>query len=100
MPLILLGGINELDTVDGALAGGFEFVAMARALLRDPALVSRFPQRDRDGRSVRALHEMHADGVQRHPAASSALRPDPRVCDAGARDEAAVRRHRPSIGKG
>lgn len=42
MPLILLGGINELDTVDGALAGGFEFVAMARALLRDPALVSRF----------------------------------------------------------
>lgn len=42
MPLILLGGINELDTVDGALAGGFEFVAMARALLRDPALVNRF----------------------------------------------------------
>lgn len=42
MPLILLGGINERDTVDGALAGGFEFVAMARALLRDPALVNRF----------------------------------------------------------
>lgn len=42
MPLILLGGINERDTVDDALAGGFEFVAMARALLRDPALVNRF----------------------------------------------------------
>ncbi len=42
MPLILLGGINELDTVHGALAEGFGFVAMARALLRDPGLVNRF----------------------------------------------------------
>ncbi|AFC46419.1 NADH:flavin oxidoreductase [Mycobacterium intracellulare] len=42
MPLILLGGINRLDTVEGALAEGFEFVAMARALLRDPFLVNRF----------------------------------------------------------
>lgn len=42
MPLILLGGINELETVSAALAGGFEFVAMARALLRDPQLVNRF----------------------------------------------------------
>ena len=41
MPLILLGGINRLDTIDGALAEGFEFVAMARALLRDPDLVRR-----------------------------------------------------------
>ncbi|MCB1026262.1 MAG: NADH:flavin oxidoreductase, partial [Microthrixaceae bacterium] len=38
MPLILLGGINERDTIDGALAEGFEFVAMARALLRQPDL--------------------------------------------------------------
>jgi len=42
MPLILLGGLNELHTVDTALAEGFEFVAMARALLRDPGLVNRF----------------------------------------------------------
>ncbi|UGU01437.1 NADH:flavin oxidoreductase [Mycobacterium intracellulare] len=42
MPLILLGGINRLDTVEGALAEGFEFVAMARALLRDSFLVNRF----------------------------------------------------------
>lgn len=42
MPLILLGGINELATVHGALAEGFEFVAMARALLRDPGLIDRF----------------------------------------------------------
>ncbi|WP_280833183.1 NADH:flavin oxidoreductase [Mycolicibacterium frederiksbergense] len=42
MPLILLGGVNELATVQEALDEGFEFVAMARALLRDPALVNRF----------------------------------------------------------
>jgi 2,4-dienoyl-CoA reductase-like NADH-dependent reductase (Old Yellow Enzyme family) len=41
MPLILLGGINERATIDGALAEGFEFVAMARALLREPDLVNR-----------------------------------------------------------
>jgi 4,4'-dithiodibutanoate disulfide reductase len=42
MPLILLGGVNRLDTAEGAIGEGFEFVAMARALLRDPALVNRF----------------------------------------------------------
>lgn len=40
MPLVLLGGINELDTINSALAEGFEFVAMARALLREPDLVN------------------------------------------------------------
>jgi 2,4-dienoyl-CoA reductase-like NADH-dependent reductase (Old Yellow Enzyme family) len=40
MPLVLLGGINRLDTIEGALADGFEFVAMARALLREPDLVN------------------------------------------------------------
>ena len=41
MPLILLGGINRLDTINGAMSEGFEFVAMARALLREPDLVNR-----------------------------------------------------------
>src|SRR5256885_3769594 len=41
LPLILLGGINRLDSVQRALAEGFEFVAMARALLREPDLVDR-----------------------------------------------------------
>jgi 2,4-dienoyl-CoA reductase-like NADH-dependent reductase (Old Yellow Enzyme family) len=41
MPLILLGGINRLDTISSALAEGFDFVAMGRALLREPDLVSR-----------------------------------------------------------
>jgi 2,4-dienoyl-CoA reductase-like NADH-dependent reductase (Old Yellow Enzyme family) len=42
LPLILLGGINRLDTVTGALAEGFDFVAMGRALLREPDLVNRW----------------------------------------------------------
>jgi 2,4-dienoyl-CoA reductase-like NADH-dependent reductase (Old Yellow Enzyme family) len=41
MPLIRLGGINRLDTVERALGEGFAFVAMARALLREPDLVAR-----------------------------------------------------------
>jgi 2,4-dienoyl-CoA reductase-like NADH-dependent reductase (Old Yellow Enzyme family) len=41
MPLILLGGINRLETITRALDEGFAFVAMARALLRDPDLVSK-----------------------------------------------------------
>ena len=36
MPLILLGGINRLETIERALADGFEFVAMA---LTGPRLV-------------------------------------------------------------
>ncbi|HET9611105.1 MAG TPA: NADH:flavin oxidoreductase [Acidimicrobiales bacterium] len=42
MPLILLGGINRIETVHGALAEGFDFVAMGRALLREPELVNRW----------------------------------------------------------
>jgi 2,4-dienoyl-CoA reductase-like NADH-dependent reductase (Old Yellow Enzyme family) len=42
MPLILLGGINRLDTVTAALDEGFEAVAMARALLREPDLIARW----------------------------------------------------------
>ena len=41
MPLILLGGINRLRTMEQALDEGFAFVAMARALLRQPDLLLR-----------------------------------------------------------
>jgi 2,4-dienoyl-CoA reductase-like NADH-dependent reductase (Old Yellow Enzyme family) len=40
-PLILLGGITRRDTIERAMAEGFEFVAMARALLREPDLIAR-----------------------------------------------------------
>ncbi len=51
MPLILLGGINRLDTVTRALGEGFEFVALARALLREPGLVNRW-RAGRDGEGL------------------------------------------------
>jgi 2,4-dienoyl-CoA reductase-like NADH-dependent reductase (Old Yellow Enzyme family) len=41
MPLVLLGGISERATMDLAMAEGFQFVAMARALLREPDLLNR-----------------------------------------------------------
>ncbi|GAA4055039.1 NADH:flavin oxidoreductase [Actinomadura miaoliensis] len=41
MPLVLLGGITERATMDRAMAEGFQFVALARALLREPDLIDR-----------------------------------------------------------
>ncbi|MEZ5321461.1 MAG: NADH:flavin oxidoreductase [Microthrixaceae bacterium] len=40
-PLILLGGVNGRTDVDRAMAEGFDFVAMGRALLREPDLPIR-----------------------------------------------------------
>jgi 2,4-dienoyl-CoA reductase-like NADH-dependent reductase (Old Yellow Enzyme family) len=40
-PLILLGGLNRLDTMKSAIAEGFQFVALGRALLREPDLIRR-----------------------------------------------------------
>lgn len=51
MPIILLGGINTRATIESALADGFEFVAMARALLREPDLVNRL----RDGETDKGI---------------------------------------------
>jgi 2,4-dienoyl-CoA reductase-like NADH-dependent reductase (Old Yellow Enzyme family) len=48
LPVILLGGVNRLDTVEEAMGEGFSFVAMARALLREPDLVGRWARGDRD----------------------------------------------------
>jgi 2,4-dienoyl-CoA reductase-like NADH-dependent reductase (Old Yellow Enzyme family) len=40
LPLVLLGGINTVATIRQAMAEGFEFVALGRALLRKPELVN------------------------------------------------------------
>ncbi|HET7684477.1 MAG TPA: NADH:flavin oxidoreductase [Marmoricola sp.] len=48
MPLVMLGGINERATMERAMADGFEFVAMARALLREPDLVNRLQAGETD----------------------------------------------------
>jgi 2,4-dienoyl-CoA reductase-like NADH-dependent reductase (Old Yellow Enzyme family) len=41
MPLILLGGITDHASMTQAIAEGFDFVAMGRALLMEPDLVKR-----------------------------------------------------------
>lgn len=51
MPLMLLGGVNRLDTVEQAMADGFDLVAMGRALLREPDLVDRW----RTGRAAAGI---------------------------------------------
>jgi 2,4-dienoyl-CoA reductase-like NADH-dependent reductase (Old Yellow Enzyme family) len=44
MPLILLGGITNRETMDLAMAEGFDFVAMGRALLAEPDLINRIKE--------------------------------------------------------
>lgn len=46
LPLMLLGGINTRATMDLAMQEGFEMVAMARALLREPDLVARMTREE------------------------------------------------------
>jgi 2,4-dienoyl-CoA reductase-like NADH-dependent reductase (Old Yellow Enzyme family) len=53
MPLILLGGITNRETMDLAMAEGFDFVAMGRALLAEPDLINRI-KADGDAHSVRS----------------------------------------------
>lgn len=48
LPIVLLGGINRRDTIDRAMAEGFDFVAMGRGLLRDPGLVNEMARGERD----------------------------------------------------
>jgi len=48
MPLILLGGINKVETIENALGDeGFDLVAMGRALLRNPNLINELSERSR-----------------------------------------------------
>ena len=54
LPLILLGGITNRETMDLAMAEGFDFVAMGRALLAEPDLINRIKS-DGDAHTVKAL---------------------------------------------
>jgi 2,4-dienoyl-CoA reductase-like NADH-dependent reductase (Old Yellow Enzyme family) len=53
MPLVLLGGITRLATAEQAISEGFSFVAMARALLRQPDLPLQW--RSEGGGAVESL---------------------------------------------
>ena len=54
MPLILLGGITNRETMDTAMNAGFDFVAMGRALLAEPDLINRI-RADGPAHSVRSI---------------------------------------------
>ncbi|WP_433473952.1 NADH:flavin oxidoreductase [Spirillospora sp. CA-142024] len=54
MPLILLGGVTDRAGMDTAMAEGFQFVAMARALLREPDLINRI--KDEPGTRSLCVH--------------------------------------------
>ena len=41
LPMVLLGGVTSLAVMTEAMDAGFEFVAMGRALLREPDLINR-----------------------------------------------------------
>jgi 2,4-dienoyl-CoA reductase-like NADH-dependent reductase (Old Yellow Enzyme family) len=41
LPMVLLGGVTSHETMATAMGEGFQFVAMARALLREPDLINR-----------------------------------------------------------
>jgi 2,4-dienoyl-CoA reductase-like NADH-dependent reductase (Old Yellow Enzyme family) len=53
LPLILLGGITNRETMDLAMAEGFDFVAMGRALLAEPDLINRI-RADGDAHTVKS----------------------------------------------
>ena len=53
LPLILLGGITNRETMDLAMAQRFDFVAMGRALLAEPELVNRI-HADGENHAVRS----------------------------------------------
>lgn len=84
LPLMLLGGVTRLDTMQRALSEGFDFVALGRALIRDPDLVRRMRSGELSGsRCVpcnRCIVEMERGGtrcVMREPAASPDLPSNP-----------------------
>ena len=53
LPMVLLGGVVDRTGIDTAMAEGFQFVAMARALVREPDLIGRLSREN--GHQVRSL---------------------------------------------
>lgn len=68
LPLMLLGGVTRLETMQAALDEGFAFIAMGRGLIRDPDLVLRMRRGEAAGsRCVpcnRCVVEMDRGGVR------------------------------------
>ncbi|WP_040809857.1 NADH:flavin oxidoreductase [Nocardia concava] len=78
MPLILLGGITNLDTMNLAMTEGFDFVAMGRALLHEPNLLRRI-QSDASTRSACVHCNKCMPTI--YTGTRCVFRPDPTVID-------------------
>lgn len=79
VPLVLLGGLLSLENLETAMAEGFDFVALGRALIADPELVNEL-QAEKKTRSRctscnECIAEMDLGGIRcildDHPAGSS-----------------------------
>lgn len=52
IPIVCVGGLSSRAVIERALDAGFEFVAMARALIEDPAFVRRMLEAEAEGRGA------------------------------------------------
>lgn len=48
IPVVLVGGMNSRQAIEAAIADGFEFIAMARALIENPNFVNDLNERKLD----------------------------------------------------
>ncbi len=67
VPLMLLGGINQLETMNRAIEEGFAFVAMGRALIRQPGLPRLMQRGQTESLCVHCnlcVAEMERDGTR------------------------------------
>ena len=68
LPLVLIGGVLSLEGMDRAMAEGFDFVAVGRALIHDPEFVHRLQSgevtRSECDQCNRCIAEMDRGGVR------------------------------------
>ena len=97
LPLMLLGGINRLETMEQAMADGFEYVALARAVLREPGLVDRLARERAAGRSGEGTYGRPARGNIAMPAWCGSSADGSRPAARAASDASAEVNARPGI---
>ena len=68
MPLVLLGGLVSRAGIDGAMRAGFDYVALGRALIHDPAFVRKLERGEVERSGCiscnRCVVEMDVGGVR------------------------------------
>jgi 2,4-dienoyl-CoA reductase-like NADH-dependent reductase (Old Yellow Enzyme family) len=61
VPIMLLGGVTQLDTMNQAIAEGFRFIALGRALICEPDLMQRMASGDLKGSSCNHCNQCIAE---------------------------------------